>query len=67
MLERLVRLQMDLLREVHQRDHYPSPEAARTLLDEHRAIADAIAAGDPDAAETAMRRHFAHTRREVIR
>lgn len=65
MLARLVRLQMDLLRDVHQRDHYRSPETTRRLLAEHRAIADAITARDPDAAEAAVRRHFAHTRDAV--
>ncbi|MCK2220241.1 FCD domain-containing protein [Actinomadura sp. ATCC 31491] len=30
----------------------------RRTLDEHRAISDAIAAGDPDAAAAAMRRHI---------
>jgi GntR family transcriptional regulator, transcriptional repressor for pyruvate dehydrogenase complex len=65
MLERLVHLQMELLREVHQRDHYRSPATAAELLAEHRAIADALAAGDPDAAEAAVRRHLAHTRQAV--
>ena len=65
MLERLVRLQMDLLSEVHQRDHYRSAQAGAELLAEHRAIADAVAARDPEAAAAAMRRHFAHTRAAV--
>jgi GntR family transcriptional regulator, transcriptional repressor for pyruvate dehydrogenase complex len=64
MLERLVRLQMDLLRDIHLRDHYP-PERAAALLAEHRAIAEAVAAGDADAAETAVRRHFRDTRTAV--
>jgi DNA-binding GntR family transcriptional regulator len=29
-------------------------------FDEHSAIVDAVAAGDPDAAEKAMRRHLSH-------
>jgi GntR family transcriptional repressor for pyruvate dehydrogenase complex len=65
MLERLVRLQMELLREVHQRDHYRSPGIAAELLAEHRSIAGAIAVGDADAAEAAVRRHLAHTRGAV--
>ncbi|NUR86399.1 MAG: FadR family transcriptional regulator [Nonomuraea sp.] len=66
MLERLVRLQLDLLRDVRQRDHYSAGTAA-DLLAEHRAIAEAIAAGDPDAAEAAVRRHLSHTHTEVAR
>lgn len=66
MLERLVRLQMELLREVHQRDHYPSPGTAAQLLAEHRSIADAIAAGDTAAAEAGTRLHLAHTRAAVL-
>ena len=66
MLERLVRLQLDLLSDVHQRDHYRGPGVADELLAEHRAIADAIAEHDPDAAELAVRRHFAHTRAAVV-
>jgi len=66
MLERLVRLQMELLREVHQRDHYRSPQTAARLLAEHRAIAEAIAARDADAAEAAVRRHLAHTQAVVL-
>jgi GntR family transcriptional regulator, transcriptional repressor for pyruvate dehydrogenase complex len=65
MLERLVRLQLELLREVHQRGHYRSPQAAARLLAEHRAIADAVAARDPDAAAAAVSRHFTHTRAAV--
>jgi GntR family transcriptional regulator, transcriptional repressor for pyruvate dehydrogenase complex len=65
MLERMMRLQMELLREVHQRDHYRSPRTAAELLAEHRSIADAIAAGDADDAEAAVRRHLAHTRKAV--
>jgi GntR family transcriptional regulator, transcriptional repressor for pyruvate dehydrogenase complex len=64
MLERLVRFQMDLLRDVQQRRHYTATEARR-LLAEHRAIAEAIAGRDPDAAESAVRQHFAHTRKAV--
>ncbi|TCO62808.1 FadR/GntR family transcriptional regulator [Actinocrispum wychmicini] len=62
MLERLVRLQLDLLADVRQRDHYPAPGTATALLAEHQAIADAVARGDADAAEAAVRAHFAHTR-----
>ena len=67
MLERLVRLQLEMLDAAHQRDHYRSPADARRLLAEHRTIAAAIAAGDADAAETAVRKHFQHTRAAVRR
>jgi GntR family transcriptional regulator, transcriptional repressor for pyruvate dehydrogenase complex len=65
MLERLIRLQMELLRDVRQREHYRSAESAADLLAEHQAIAEAIAAHDPDTAEAAIRRHLAHTEAEV--
>jgi len=65
MLERLVRLQMEMLDAAHQRDHYRSPADSRRLLAEHRTIAKAIAAGDADAAEAAVRKHFQHTRAAV--
>jgi DNA-binding FadR family transcriptional regulator len=65
MLERLVRLQLDLLTEVRQRDHYRSPKSAGELLAEHRAIAIAIADRDPDRAEAAIRRHLSHTYAEL--
>jgi len=67
MLERLVRLQMEMLDATHQRDHYRSPADARRLLAEHRTIAKAIAAGDADATEAAVRKHFQHTRAAVAR
>jgi DNA-binding FadR family transcriptional regulator len=66
MLERLVRLQLDLLSDVNQREHYRSPEVAADLLAEHQAIANAIAAHNPDAAESAVHKHFAHTRAAVV-
>lgn len=67
MLERLVRLQLEMLDAAHQRDHYRSSADARRLLAEHRTIAAAIAAADPDAAEAAVRKHFQHTRAAVAR
>jgi DNA-binding GntR family transcriptional regulator len=36
------------------------PGRAEQSLAEHRAIVDAVAAGDPDAAEQAVREHLAH-------
>lgn len=62
MLERLVRLQMDLLSDVHQRKHYRTPQDASGPFAEHTAIAQAIAAHDAPAAEEAVHQHFTHTR-----
>jgi DNA-binding GntR family transcriptional regulator len=36
------------------------PGRTERSFDEHTAIVDAVAAGDPDAAEKAMRRHLSH-------
>lgn len=41
--------------------YFESPGTWRTALDEHRAVRDAIAAHDPDAAREAMRRHLARS------
>ena len=39
--------------------YFESPGTWRTALDEHRAVRDAIAVHDPDAARVAMREHLA--------
>jgi DNA-binding FadR family transcriptional regulator len=36
------------------------PGRTERSFEEHSAIVDAIAVGDPDAAEKAMRRHLSH-------
>jgi GntR family transcriptional regulator, rspAB operon transcriptional repressor len=41
--------------------HLPQPGKAAAVVDEHRAIADAIAGGDPDAASRQLRRHLSGT------
>lgn len=41
--------------------YFESPGTWRTALDEHRAVRDAIAAHDPDAAREAMRKHLARS------
>lgn len=41
--------------------HLPQPGKAATVIDEHRRIVDAIAAGDPDAAAMRLRRHLSGT------
>lgn len=66
MLERLVVMQLDLLRDARQRTHYESPSNAERLLREHRAIADAVIAHDVERAQNLMREHFRHTRHSVV-
>lgn len=44
-----------------------SADAPRLALDEHRAIVAAIAAGDPDSAEAAARRHISRLRVRLSR
>jgi DNA-binding GntR family transcriptional regulator len=41
--------------------HLPSPGKAEAIMADHRAIVDAIAAGDPDAAQDKTRHHLAGT------
>jgi DNA-binding GntR family transcriptional regulator len=58
-LERLVRDYRDLFASPRMLKLYSSAETRRAL-DDHRRIASAIAAGDGDAAELAMREHLRH-------
>ncbi|QJD16512.1 FadR/GntR family transcriptional regulator [Paracoccus sanguinis] len=46
--------------------HFEGPGTWRVALAEHRAIRDAIAAGDPDAARAAMRRHLERSQQRFI-
>lgn len=62
MLERLVREQLELLHDLHQREHYLGRDLSRKLLREHKQIAEAVIARDVQLAQSLMRRHFAHTR-----
>lgn len=41
--------------------HLPAPGKARTVLQEHGALAEAILAGEPEAAEAVLRRHLSDT------
>jgi DNA-binding FadR family transcriptional regulator len=66
MLERLVVMQLDLLRDARQRTHYESPSNAERLLREHGGIADAVIAHDVERAQNLMREHFRHTRHSVV-
>ena len=63
MLERLVRQQLELLDEVHQRDHYASVRVAKELLEEHSEMAEAVISRDVTKAQTLMEAHLVHTRR----
>jgi DNA-binding FadR family transcriptional regulator len=47
--------------------HFHTPELARQTIHDHRAIARAVAAHDPAAARTAMRRHLTRVAREFQR
>jgi len=38
--------------------YFENPETWRLALEEHRAVRDAVVAGDPEAAKAAMRRHL---------
>ena len=65
MLERMLREHFDLLANLRQRDHYDQPEAARVLLAEHNALAEAIASRDETRAQALIASHLQHTRRSV--
>ena len=41
--------------------HLPTPGKARSVVDEHQRIYDAMTAGDPDAARAALRAHLSGT------
>ncbi|MBK1659531.1 GntR family transcriptional regulator [Paracraurococcus ruber] len=47
--------------------HLPAPGKAERILAEHAAVAEAIIARDPAAAEQALRRHLSHTLAELDR
>jgi DNA-binding FadR family transcriptional regulator len=66
-LERLVRQQIELLRDVHQREHYIRGRRSHDLLEEHREIAEAVIARDAARAQSLMRSHLRHTRESVSR
>lgn len=66
MLERLVREQLELLQDVHQRQHYVSPNRSHELLQEHQRIAEAVIARDVSAAQHFIRLHLDHTRQSLV-
>lgn len=61
MLERMVHQQLDLARELHQRDHYNDPDQLERMRLEHQAISAAITARDAAAAKELVRRHLTRT------
>lgn len=65
-LEKMVRQQAEIAGELHQRSHYDDPDELQRMRTEHQAIAAAIVARDPDAAEEITRQHLHRTRRVVI-
>lgn len=67
MLESVIRDQLDLLHELHQRERYSAARDAEYLLDDHEAIAGAIVARDADLARTLMAEHLRSTRERVSR
>lgn len=65
MLEQLVRQQMELLGQLHQRDHYAGDDQAELFRAEHREIAAAITARDDENAVRLVRNHLGHTRHSL--
>ncbi|MEU3786399.1 FadR/GntR family transcriptional regulator [Streptomyces sp900129855] len=65
LLVRMVREQLDLLHELHQRDHYAIPEQGGYLHGDHVAIADAIVARDAPLAQQLLREHLGHTQESL--
>lgn len=67
MLQRMVREQIELSDELHQRDHYSDPDQLQRMRGEHLAIATAVSARDADAAEELVRGHLRGTNRLLSR
>ena len=63
MLERMVRQQVDLASELHQREHYKDPDQLERMQMEHQAIATAIAARDSLVARDLVGKHLQGTSR----
>lgn len=60
-LRAIVEQLLDLSQEIRQREHYRNETSSDTLLKEHNAIAEAIAAGDATSAARLMRSHLKAT------
>ena len=65
-LEHLVRLQLELAGELHQRQHYEDPSELERMRNEHLAIAGAIVARDNAAAEELAKSHLHRTKRVLF-
>lgn len=63
MLEKLVRDQLELSSELHQRDHYKDPDRIQKMKNEHCAIAAAVIARDAETAERLLSEHLKGTSR----
>jgi GntR family transcriptional repressor for pyruvate dehydrogenase complex/GntR family L-lactate dehydrogenase operon transcriptional regulator len=61
MLERMVRQQVDISRELHQRDYYNDPAQLDRMRLEHQTIANAITGRDITAAKQLVSQHLGHT------
>ncbi len=61
MLERMVRQQVDLARELRQRDYYGDSDQLERMRLEHQTIASAITARDAVAAKDLVRHHLTYT------
>lgn len=61
MLERMIREQVDLASELHQRDHYNDPDQLKRMREEHKAIAAAVASRDGDLAAELVGSHLRGT------
>jgi len=66
MLERLVRQQIELAEQLHQRGRYDDADAVGAMKVEHAAIAEAITNRDPAAASELMVVHLQQTSKAVL-
>lgn len=66
MLERLVRQQIELSDQLHQRGRYDDADAVRAMKDEHAAIAEAITNRDGETASELMVLHLRQTSKAVL-
>ena len=66
MLERLVRQQIELADQLHQRVRYDDPDAVETMKAEHGAIAEAIMNRDAVFASELMLTHLQQTSKAVL-
>ncbi|MDF2725841.1 MAG: GntR family transcriptional regulator, partial [Paenibacillus sp.] len=55
------------IRETRRVRLYGNKAIAGQLWQEHKAIADAVAARDPERAQAAMRRHLIHVEEEIMK